>query len=312
MSQVSNSMSADFRDVIESGSVKSPIPNTTKDSVKSNAKTAQTSILELVEGLNIDGISSKMNPEMKEKVLIPLANLLDKYGVSESLGESNTAQAGLGLMSLLGDVAPVIKGLADYISGQRNSLREEDREFLDRIKDSQLDGDFSDLFVSESETETPAPVTNSMVGPRGENLNAINVADSQVDWYAVMGVENPNAQVVGLNAELTDAFFAKDVSTKLPVFNVSADKPTLVGLQSLEDIAATSGINYDDVNKADSKYKEIETEDSNEIIPMTEIGGVSESQIPNEANGDSIFSQPDDLLSGMDMKSFEISFESEE
>jgi hypothetical protein len=98
---------------------------------------------------------------------------LDKYGVSESLGESNTAQAGLGLMSLLGDVAPVIKGLADYISGQRNSLREEDREFLDRIKDSQLDGDFSDLFVSESETETPTPAPQSMVGPRGENLNAI-------------------------------------------------------------------------------------------------------------------------------------------
>jgi hypothetical protein len=64
-------MSADFRDVIESGSIKSPLPNTTKDSIKSNIKTPQTSILELVEGLNIEGISSKMNPEMKEKVLVP-------------------------------------------------------------------------------------------------------------------------------------------------------------------------------------------------------------------------------------------------
>ena len=136
-------MSADFRDVIESGRSNAYQPATSQAFERAIPKKNPTMFLKplslrLVEGLNIDGLSTKMNPEMKEKVLVPLANLLDKYGVSESLGDSTTAQAGMGLMSLLGDVAPVIKGLAEYISGQRNSLRAEDKEFLDRIKESQM------------------------------------------------------------------------------------------------------------------------------------------------------------------------------
>ena len=305
-------MSADFRDVIESGRSKMPTPTPSHKSIPKKNPTPQTSILEIVEGMNIDGLSTKMNPEMKEKVLVPLANLLDKYGVSESLGESTTAQAGMGLMGLLGDVAPVIKGLAEYISGQRNSLRAEDKEFLDKIKESQMDGDFSDLFVSES--EEPAPQPAPLVGPRGENLQGINISNAEVDWYAVMGVENPDKKISGLSPQLTEALFAKDVGTKLPQFNVGGDKPSIVGLESLEDMAAQSGINYDDVNKADSKYKEIKKEESNEIIKLKQINGTSISEMPNESEGESIFSMPDNLLDSMDidMDDFNISLESED
>ena len=303
-------MSADFRDVIESG--KSPVASTPSPKINKKMDTKpQTSILEIVEGLNIDGISSNMNPEMKEKVLVPLANLLDKYGVSESLGESTTAQAGMGLMSLLGDVAPVIKGLAEYISGQRNSLRAEDKEFLDRIKDSQMDGDFSDLFVSETE-ETPKQNT-PLVGPRGENLSAIDISNAEVDWWAVMGVENPEKKVNGMSPQLTEAFFAKDVGTKLPDFNTEGDKPSIIGLESLEDMATQAGIDYDTVNKADSKYKEIKKEET-ETIDLTSINGVLESEMPNRDSGDSIFDMPENLLDSMDidMEDFEISLESED
>ena len=303
-------MSADFRDVIETGgSPISPAPSP-KINKKVDAK-PQTSILEIVEGLNIDGISSNMNPEMKEKVLVPLANLLDKYGVSESLGESTTAQAGLGLMGLLGDVAPVIKGLAEYISGQRNSLRAEDKEFLDRIKESQMDGDFSDLFVSESE-EAPQK-QQPLVGPRGENLSAINISNAEVDWWEVMGVENPEKKATGLSPQLTEAFFAKDVGTKLPEFNVGGDKPSIVGLESLEDMATQAGIDYDTVNKADSKYKEIKKEET-ETIELETINGASKSEMPDRDSGDSIFDMPENLLESMDidMDDFEISLESED
>ena len=307
-------MSADFRDVIETGGTPPAAPSQPfeRATPKKPNNVPQSSILELVEGLNIVGISSKMNPEMKEKVLIPLANLLDKYGVSESLGESTTAQAGMGLMSLLGDVAPVIKGLAEYISGQRNSLREEDREFLEKIKDSQGDGGFSDLFVSESESEPTESQPQNIVGPRGENLNGINLSGAKVDWWEVMGVENPTAKAHGMNPQLTEAFFAKDVGAKLPAYNTSADKPSIVGLQSVEDMAADSGINYDDVANSDSKYKEVKNDEANELKQLTQINGMDEHKMPNKEEGDSIFSQPDDLLSDMDMDSFNISFESED
>ena len=89
---------------------------------------------------------------------------MDKYGIGFN-GESNTAQAGMGLFSLLGDVAPVIKGLAEYISGQRNNLKAEDKN-SERLKNNEMDGDFSDLFVSESKNSAPAPAP--VLGPNGE------------------------------------------------------------------------------------------------------------------------------------------------
>ena len=106
-----------FDDVIERGFQKPSVDETNKIPKSKPKPENQTSILELVEGLNLGGLSNNLNPDMKEKVLVPLANLLDKYGLSESIGESTTAQAGMGLFSLLGDIAPVIKGLADYVSG---------------------------------------------------------------------------------------------------------------------------------------------------------------------------------------------------
>ena len=129
-----------------------------------------------------------------------------------------------------------------------------------------------------------------------------------------MGVENPDKRVSGLSPQLTEAFFAKDVGTKLPEFNVGGDKPTIVGLESVEDMAAQSGINYNDVNKADSKYREINKKEDNEIIKLKEINGNTISELPMEGDGDSIFSMPKNLLESMDMDmdDFNISLESED
>jgi hypothetical protein len=306
-------MSSDFGDVIERGTPPPPINEFSKDTSKPKPKATQpnTTILEMVEGLNIEGVSDKLNPEMKEKVLVPLANLLDKYGVSESINESTTAQSTMGLMGLIGDVAPVIKGLAEYISGQRNSLREEDKAFLDRIREAQGESEMSDLFVSESEPDnTPPPQT--MVGPRGENLNAIDVAAGEVDWWAVMGEENPTMKSSGMSPQLTEAFFAKDVGSKLPDFNISNDKPSLLGLESVEDMASNKGINYDDVDKADSKYREVNQEEAKLMTTLESAMGEVESELPSSDNDGSIFTEPSNLLGDMDMEDFNISLESED
>ena len=172
-------------------------------------------------------------------------------------------------------------------------------------------GIFPDLFVSESE-EAPQK-QQPLVGPRGENLSAINIANAEVDWWEVMGVENPEKKATGISPQLTEAFFAKDVGTKLPEFNVGGDKPSIVGLESLEDMATQAGIDYDTVNKADSKYKEIKKEET-ETIELETINGASKSEMPDRDSGDSIFDMPENLLESMDidMDDFEISLESED
>ncbi len=89
-------------------------------------------------------IVGNLNPDMKSKVLLPLANLLDKYGFSDSIGQSPTANNAIGLVSVLTDVAPVITGLADFVSGQINALAAEDKAFLKEIMEAQESADFSD------------------------------------------------------------------------------------------------------------------------------------------------------------------------
>jgi len=298
-------MPSEFGDVLERKeqgipSVKSnPRPNRVETPPKET-----TSILELVEGMNLEEFSDKLNPEMKEKVIIPLANLLDKYGVSESLGESPTAQSTMGLMSLLGDVAPVIKGLAEYISGQRNSLREEDKAFLERIQEAQTDGEFSDLFVSESEPEAVA----SQVGPRGENLSAINIADAKVDWWEVMGVENPTKNNHGMMPSLSEAMFAQDEGAKLPNFSVGEDKPTLLGLESVEDMAENKGMAYTQVEDADTRFREVD-----EGTTVKKSMELVEEKVLTEENGEDIFSEGSlPVDEALNMDDFDISFESEE
>ena len=289
-----------FDDVIERGSKPT---NRTSESFRERPKPKQspeTSILELVEGLNIEGLSSNLNPEMKQKVLVPLANLLDKYGIADSLGESNTAQAGLGLFSLLGDVAPVIKGLAESISGQKNALKAEDMEFLKKIKESQNDSEFSDLFVSEESNEPKvAPQPAPIVGPNGENISAINMNVQEVDWWAVMGVENPEDTKIRQMPQAAQTYMAKGSESKLPTYGLAGERPVITGLPSLDDLAAEVGMTVDELNepKSGDDYRKLENESLGEDL---------ESITFTEDEADS-------LLSELDVDSiYEIDFESED
>ena len=294
-----------FDDVIERGSsrVKSDTESFRPRKEVKHDPPSSTSILELIEGLNIDGISNNMNPEIKEKVLIPLAGLLDKYGIADSIGESNTAQAGMGLFSLLGDVAPVIKGLAEYISGQRNNLKAEDKEFLERLKNNEMDGDFSDLFVSESKDETPPPAPAPVLGPNGENLSSINMNLNEVDWWAVMGVQNPEERRIRQMPEARRTYMAKDANKKLPSFGSAGEKPVIVGLPTLDDLAAEIGMKSEDLNNPTNNDNQ--SENTNEAI-----GEHLESVDFSTHESDSLIGDMDmDAIYSIDFESDDDSFE---
>lgn len=289
-----------FDDVIERGS-KSSNGSKFEAPKRSMPKEEVPSILEIVENMNLGGLSSNLNPEMKEKVLVPLANLLDKYGISESLGESTTAQAGVGLFSLLGDVAPVIKGLAEYISGQRNSLNAEDMEFLEKIKESQSNGDFSDLFVSESSEEQTQTVNQSppVLGPNGENLGSINLNLNEVDWWSVMGVENPEERKIRQMPQARQTYMAKDANNRLPTFGSAGEKPTIQGLPTLEDLASEIGMSVEDLDNPDNS--ESQSVNAGEVVGV-DLGSV-----------DFTMEESEELLGDIDLDGiYNIDFESED
>jgi len=289
-----------FDDVIERGSKTSNASNFEAPK-RSVPKEEVPSILEIVENMNLGGLSNNLNPEMKEKVLVPLANLLDKYGISESLGDSTTAQAGMGLFSLLGDVAPVIKGLAEYISGQRNSLNAEDREFLERIKNSQSNSEFSDLFVSDStEEQTPAKTQKpNVVGPNGENLGSINLNLNEVDWWSVMGVENPEEKKIRQMPQARQTYMAKDANNRLPTFGSAGEKPTIQGLPTLEDLASEIGMSLEDLNNPENS--------ESQSVNAGEVIGVDLESI------DFTMEESEGLLGDIDLDEiYNIDFESED
>ena len=70
-------------------------------------------IVDLLEGPDspLSGYLQGMNPEMKSKVLVPLASLLDKYGLGESLASSPTATGAVGLMGVMEISLLLLRGL---------------------------------------------------------------------------------------------------------------------------------------------------------------------------------------------------------
>jgi len=292
-----------FDDVIERGFQKPSVDETNKIPKSKPKSENQTSILELVEGLNLGGLSNNLNPDMKEKVLVPLANLLDKYGLSESIGESTTAQAGMGLFSLLGDIAPVIKGLADYVSGQKNRLSAEDSAFLEKIKESQSNGEFADLFNSDSsgeeEIKQETSQQNNVIGPNGENLSSINMNLQAVDWWSVMGVENPEQKLIRKMPKAAQTYMAKNASQDLPQFGSAGEKPSIMGLPTLDELAAQIGKSVDDLdNPTNSESK---SENKNAIVGVD----LDNFDFTNE--------ESDELLANLDLDEiYSIDFESED
>ncbi len=210
-------------------------------------------IVELLEGPDspFSSVIENMNPEMKSKVIVPLAGLLDKYGLGESLSASPTASGAVGLMSVIGDIAPVIKGLADFVSGQKNGLAEEDKKFLEEIMKAEESSEFSDLFndigdsVEESVPATPAPKIHPLIG----ELPSVDISKGPVDWMAVMdpdGTYEKNQKNKSMNLEA--------YAELVPKINPMSLEPR-IKMPSLEELAAEAGLNVETLKAEDSNIR---------------------------------------------------------
>ena len=110
---------SDYSDLIQ----KEKLP--TQEPKKEEKPKKGKNLVELLTGGDdIGEFARKLNldPEMAEKMLVPLLSLLDKYGVGETLTSSPRMESATNAFEIIRDVAPVIKGAAEFISGRRAEL----------------------------------------------------------------------------------------------------------------------------------------------------------------------------------------------
>ena len=83
---------------------------------ESKAKSSSKSNASLASVLGADDVASltrkyDLDPELGERVLVPLVNFLDKYGVGDAVNESPTVSGIMSLAEFWNDIAPVVKTL---------------------------------------------------------------------------------------------------------------------------------------------------------------------------------------------------------
>ena len=163
-------------------------------SPNSASKSKSKSLVEVLLGdsENFKVVAEKFNldPDMSDKILVPLLSLLDKYGIGESLTASPHAESASQTFDIIRDVSPIVKGAAEYISGKRKQLEKDDIDFLNSIRQSQKVNDTSlfngdegedDLFsIGESVNNNPVP-PQAPIQPL-QNFNAFQKNDWGNFW----------------------------------------------------------------------------------------------------------------------------------
>ena len=117
---------------------------------KKKGKSLVEALLGDAEGFNQIAERLNLDPDMSQKIVVPILSLLDKYGIGESITSSPQLESASSTMEIIRDVAPVVKGAAEFISGKRAELKADDLAFLEEIKKSQMANDAS-LFSEEDE-----------------------------------------------------------------------------------------------------------------------------------------------------------------
>lgn len=250
-----------FDDVIENKRTPKPThersrPRIPERKVAPEAPEASLMDLFMDEGA-LSGFGDKINPEMKSQVIVPLANLLDKYGFSSSIVESDTTSNAMNLVTLLTDIAPVVKGLADYVAGQRNALAEEDKMFLEEIMKASESGDFSDLFqedgtIEESQPTQPQAQMHPVLGDISANVNQIDMSSGKIDWTKVV---DPDGSMRKENEDKANGITSsyKEVAEGMDFFGSAQDvNSSIMAMPSLADLAAEAGLTMSDVEDSDT------------------------------------------------------------
>lgn len=214
---------------------------------KTDAKTAaakkkQQSLVEMLAGSDDTAALARrfnMDPDMSEKVMVPVLNFLDKYGVGESISSSNTGQTAASILEFLTDITPVVRNAMDYFGGRQRELSQEDRDFLEQIKSAQSGSGDMGLFIGETvgEEVTPEPVVKKPTATQkkrqpGQIPTDRDIFTEGVDWGEVL-----NPTEVTQEEEFTE--------TVNDTFLVSG----------LEKLAAEAGLDMGDVMLSDRQAK---------------------------------------------------------
>ena len=255
---------SEFDDVIERGrkkpiedesQKKQRIPNFADVGVEKESPKISLSSMLQDEPLLAE-LTNNLNPELKTQVLIPLLNIVEKYGFAENLVASERTQSSLALMGVLSDVAPVLQGLSQYLEGHRNSLNDTDKEFLQNLQNLDSNEDLEGLFNSENELVVESPRKEH---PLLGKLPEIDASKGKVDWMKIMdpdGIHSGNKTVTGNFTIDDELVFPKKDTPKIK-------------LASVEELAAQAGVdlNAPKIQTPINNNQPIQTVDS-EIAPV--------------------------------------------
>ena len=223
-----------------------------RDASKKKKDSRPQSLVEMLTGTDdAANLATKFNldPEMTERMLVPLVNLLDKYGVGEGVAQSDAANSAVGVVDFLSDIAPVIRGTAEYFSGKRRELSDEDKMLLDAIQQSQSVEANMSLFIGESEEEDfgfeeevidipPEPPRPPSYDNPYVDVNTNPFAEG-VDWSEVMGMRE-EARVKAQNTNTVTDMMPASGGGVLP---------------GLEDLAAEAGLTTREVLNNDRQRR---------------------------------------------------------
>lgn len=248
---------SDFDDVIREARAE-PEPAKAQAG-NSTSKSEAKSLVEMLTAdgdLNSLGRQLNLDNDMTEKVLVPLVNFLDKYGVGESVSTNPTVNRATGMLGFLTDVAPVLRSAAEYFQGRRNDLSAEDEAFLERIREAQGVGSADmDLFVGTEIGESTEPE------PEPEIARPANPFTEGMDWDAVLGVPKAAKNRDGLTGTITQA-----------------TKPNSFGVTGIEALAREAGVSMTDVKNDRQSRTNMQETDYSDGSAVDIVSGMDEIQ----------------------------------
>lgn len=191
MADIGNNM-GDFDGLVRDDETSSDGASKQKTIPKSESSSGSKSNVSLSEALGGEDVASltrkfNLDPELGEQVLVPLLNFLDKYGVGDAVNESPTVSGLMSVAEFLNDISPVISNATSYFGGRQKTLSEEDKAFLDRIREAQDSSADMTLFqdseisIGESVESEPEPV-DTTPPPKDPFLDT-----GPTDWYEMLG-----------------------------------------------------------------------------------------------------------------------------
>ena len=207
---------------------------------ESKAKSSSKSNASLASVLGADDVASltrkyDLDPELGERVLVPLVNFLDKYGVGDAVNESPTVSGIMSLAEFWNDIAPVVKNAADYFGGRQKTLSDDDREFLERIRQAQEESADMSLF-QDAETTS---IGESIVEEPPEPIEIVDdpfTSGKKIDWSEMLGM-------------------GKAKSNHYETSSTLQTPETQFGINGLEQLAKEAGLSVEEVMAKDGQNK---------------------------------------------------------